>query len=108
MPDENGNLLPSDEGYVAPETIIEESPEVVEGVYNTEPKVDPELYMVQAADLNAYPELSQQGVQLHSQVKHGSLYVWKKAIAVDDGVVQDPWPRSTGNEKAKGITFKGE
>jgi hypothetical protein len=114
MPDENGNLLPEDEGYVAPETIIEESPEVVEepiaepdeDVYNTELKADPELYTVQAADLNTYPELSQQGVQLHNQVKYGSLYVWKKATASGDGVVQYPWPRSTGNEKSKGITLK--
>lgn len=144
MPDENGNLLPGDEGYVAPKvaetteteqvtaapiisdpvvepqiapdpTIEEAVPEPIiedavpaEDAYNQEPNTDPESYTVQAADLNAYPELSQQGVQLHNRVKYGSLYVWKKATAEGDGVVQDIWPRATGNEKAKGLTFKGE
>lgn len=100
---------------VIPEATIEpepipDAPEdaiPVDEAHNTEPKENPELYTVQVADLNAYPELSQQGVQLYDQVPYGSLYVWKNATATGDSVVQDLWPRSTGNEKPKGLTFKG-
>lgn len=113
--------IPVDE---TPEPVVEEVPEPIiepaietdsaedtvpaDGAHDTEPKENPELYTVQAADLNAYPELSQQGVQLYDQVPYGSLYVWKNATATGDSVVQDLWPRSTGNEKPKGLTFNGE
>lgn len=159
MPDENGNPLPGENGFVAPEVVntdgkpLNESDEttevnavtakptevaivssptppeqveepiaeqpvivdelaatqeaVVETPQNADQPTNPELYTVQVADLNAYPELSQQGVQLYDQVIYGSLYVWKHATAANDSVVQEPWPRAIGSEKAKGITFNG-
>lgn len=95
----------------APDVVEIPEPEIIskEEAYNKqEPSPNPELYTVQAADLNTYPELSQQGVQLYDQVRYGSLYVWKKATADGNGVAQEAWPRSIGSEKANGITFKGE
>lgn len=67
---------------------------------------NPDLYTVQAADLNAYPELSQQVVQLYDQVPYDSLTVNKWATAEQISTVSEPWPRKVG-DTTHGITFKG-
>lgn len=101
-------LLNETQSETITEPIIEETPEPSVEEYNHVITEIPGLYEVQAADLNAYPELSQQGVQLYDHVAYGSLYVLKKATADGDDIVQQAWPLETGNEKAKGLTFNGE
>jgi|GEM_PF-6469289 len=58
-----------------------------------------EYYVVQQADLDAYPELVEQGVTADAQVAWGSLTVSKRGQL-------EAWPRKIQNF-AKGITFDG-
>lgn len=63
---------------------VEEMPLANQNVYATNPGVHINsekevLYTIEAADLNAYPELSQQGVQYGQLVEYNSLWVLKSA-----------------------------
>lgn len=69
------------------------------------PEENPDLYTIEAADLNVYPELSQQGAQLHDQVVYGSLWINEWATAAKESYVKSPWPRNTSAVKNP-ITFK--
>jgi hypothetical protein len=91
-------LKENDEGYVSP---AENDP------HADQPPLGSGLYTVQAADLNAHTELSEQGVQLHDQVAYDSLWVNKWSTGAHDATVRVPWPTPIGAEKAKGITFNG-
>ncbi len=62
-------------------------------------------YTVEAADLNAYPELSQQGVQYKDEVEYGSKWVNKYDTAQKDSFHREAWPVQTEPVK-QGITFK--
>lgn len=72
-----------------------------------EPEENPNLYTIQAADLNAYPELSQQGVQLYDQVPYLSLTVNKWATVKKTSTVQEAWPRKIQEVVGSKITFNG-
>lgn len=62
-------------------------------------------YTIEAADLNAYPELSQQGVQYKDEVEYGSKWVNKYDTAQKDSFHREAWPVQTEVVK-NGITFK--
>lgn len=66
---------------------------------------NPDLYEVQAADLNAYPELSQQGVQLYDKIVYGSVWVQEWSTAAKTSYTKQPWPRNI-TEVKNPITFK--
>lgn len=82
-----------------------DSAEVAEQPETVAPEENADLYTVQAADLNAYPELSQQGVQLYQQVPYLSLTVSKWATAEQLSTVSEPWPRKVSDVTGNRITF---
>lgn len=89
-----------------PAIIADEVPETAEEI----PLIDaveenPELYEVQAADLNMYPELSQQGVQLYNKIIYGSVWIKEWATAAKTSYNTVPWPRKITAVKNP-ITFK--
>lgn len=57
-----------------------------------------EAYTVQAGDLLLYPELSQQGVQLHDTVAYGSKWVLKSIIKGGEEQ-QVAWPVSISSQR---------
>lgn len=91
-------LQPGDEGYVEP---------ALNEPHAEQPHPDLGLYTVQAADLNAHTELSEQGVKLYDQVGYDSLWVNKWATGAKDAVVKQAWPIKVDISKGKGITFNG-
>lgn len=58
-----------------------------------------ELYTIEAADLNRFPELSSQGVRYGDQVAYGSLWVLKSATAGGVADTRTPFPQSTSSKK---------
>lgn len=58
-----------------------------------------DLYTIEAADLNRYPELSGQGVQYGDRVAYGSLWVLKSATAGGAADTRTPFPQSTSSKK---------
>lgn len=94
-------IIPAAEPVVEPE-----SPETDEELPFTDaPEENPDLYTIEAADINAYPELSQQGALLYDQVVYGSLWINEWATAAKESYVKSPWPRNTSAVKNP-ITFK--
>lgn len=75
---------------LTPEEVVQERPV---GVYINSEK--PELYTIEAYDLNAYPELSQQGVQYGDKVAYNSLWVYKSSTAEGAKDTKSRFPSST-------------
>lgn len=65
----------------------------------------PGIYIVEAADLNAYPELSEQGVQYKDDIEFGSKWVNKYDTAQKDSFHREAWPVNIEPIK-NGIAFK--
>jgi hypothetical protein len=66
----------------------------------------PEVYKIEAADLDAYPELGQQGFTEGQEIEYNSAYVNKWATAEKLSTVRVPWPTNT-NIARNGINFRG-
>ncbi len=88
-------------------TVGEEQPSPPVPTGNEVAEADPkkQTYTIEAADLNAYPELSQQGVQYKDEVEYGSKWVNKYDTAEKTSFHREAWPVQIEIVK-NGITFK--